>query len=204
MKRKCHAIKVLKHTNNQNGSALITAVLILMVVTVLGIVATKTSTIELRIAAQDKFHKMTWFATDATVDAVVPGLLEQAIDNRLQAGDNLEEILPVFSSSLTANNFEFYNNRETGICALDTPSPTNADLVLDADAMGESSVFVRAYGPTQAVGGTSQLMVEGYSGFGKSAARGGTMIVYSIRGLGVGNTSNSEARIESRWRYVIN
>ena len=188
---------------NDKGSALITAILILMVVTVIGVIASRTATIELRIATHDKLHKMTWFATDGTVDGIVPGLLEQAIDNRLQSGDDLEELLPVFAPTLTATNYEFYNNLATGVCALDTPSPTNADIILASEVMGHSTVYVRAYGPTEAVGGTSQLMVEGYSGFGKSAARGGTMITYTIRGLGLGE-ANTEARLESRWRYVIN
>ncbi|WP_319408633.1 pilus assembly PilX N-terminal domain-containing protein [uncultured Desulfosarcina sp.] len=53
--------------NNENGSAIIAAIFILVVVTVLGITATNTSTLELQIASNDQFIKMAFYNSDSAV-----------------------------------------------------------------------------------------------------------------------------------------
>ncbi len=50
---------------NEDGSAIILALLILMVVTVLGISAINTSTIEIQIAANDKNYKRDFYVAEA-------------------------------------------------------------------------------------------------------------------------------------------
>jgi hypothetical protein len=52
---------------NQDGSVIVAAILILVVVTLLGITATNTSTVEVHIAANDQFTKMAFFNADGAV-----------------------------------------------------------------------------------------------------------------------------------------
>lgn len=52
---------------NENGSAIIAAIFILVVVTLLGITATNTSTLELQIASNDQFIKMAFYNSDSAV-----------------------------------------------------------------------------------------------------------------------------------------
>lgn len=194
----------LKQTfRSEHGSALITAVLILMVVTVIGIIASRTADIELRIATHDKVHKMTWFATDAAIEGVVPELVEQALEMRLSEEDmeNIEELIQIRTDVLSITHPRFFLN-EPSTCELNVPTRDNADIVLAAEALGHADVHVRVYGPTMAMGGGSLLMVEGYHGEGKGAASGGTMILYTLRGFGMGE-SNSQARLANQWRHVI-
>ncbi|MBL0717211.1 MAG: pilus assembly PilX N-terminal domain-containing protein [Desulfosarcina sp.] len=63
---------------NENGSVLLLSVVILMLLTVLGIAATTTSTIEIHIAGNDKINKMVFFAADSGISyvAVNPGLYD--------------------------------------------------------------------------------------------------------------------------------
>jgi len=197
-------LSILKnYCPNNNGSALITTVLILLVVTVIGIIASRTADIELRIATHDKVHKMTWLATDATIEGVVPELVEQALEMRLSQEDmaNIEELIQIRGDVLSITNPRFFLN-ESSTCQLNAPTPGNADIVLAAEALGRADVHVRVYGPTMAMGGGSLLMVEGYHGEGKGAASGGTMILYTMRGLGMGE-ANSQARLANQWRHVI-
>jgi len=56
--------------NNEKGSVLIVAVIFLMLLTVLGIFATTTSTIELQISGNDKINKMVFYAADSGVPFV--------------------------------------------------------------------------------------------------------------------------------------
>jgi hypothetical protein len=189
-------------TQNEKGSALIIAILILMVVTVIGIIASRTASIELRIATHDKVHKMTWFATDATVDELVPELMEQAIEMRLTGEDALEEVMQVDTTLLAAPTKAFYMNEDPGDCLDCVPSGDNYDIKLAAAAMGYSDVHVRVYGDTEFSPGNALQLPEGYHGRGKGLASGGAMIIYNIRGQGVAHTG-TEARITNRWRHVI-
>jgi hypothetical protein len=188
---------------SEKGSALIVAVMILLVVTVIGIIASRTANIELQIATHDKTHKMTWFATDAVVDGLVPELMEQAIDLRLTVDDVLSDVMPVWSDDLTTPTPAFYINEEDDddLC-VNCPFPDNADIVLSAAAMGQADVFVRVYGATGFLPGNALQLPEGYHGRGKGLASGGAIIIYDIRGLGQGMVQ-SESRISSRWRHVI-
>lgn len=53
--------------SNEDGSVIVAALLILVVVTLLGITATNTSTVEVHIAANDQFAKMAFFNADGAV-----------------------------------------------------------------------------------------------------------------------------------------
>lgn len=53
--------------DNQDGSVIVAAMLILVVVTLLGITATNTSTVELQIASNDQFAKMAFFNADGAI-----------------------------------------------------------------------------------------------------------------------------------------
>lgn len=193
---------------SEKGSALIVAIMILMVVTVIGIIASRTANIELRIATHDKTHKMTWFATDAMVDGLVPELMEQAIDLRLTEDDVLSEVMPVWSDHLTALTPAFYINEEDADPCKNCPfwddehNDDNADIVLSSAAMGQADLFARVYGATGFLPGNALQLPEGYHGRGKGLASGGAIIIYDIRGLGQG-AAESESRISSRWRHVI-
>jgi len=59
-------ISILK---NDNGSALIYAIIILMVLTILGTSSTRTTIIELNISGNDKLHKIAFFACEAGIES---------------------------------------------------------------------------------------------------------------------------------------
>lgn len=53
--------------SNESGSVIVAAIFILVVVTILGIVATKTATLELQIASNDQFVKMAFYNADSAL-----------------------------------------------------------------------------------------------------------------------------------------
>lgn len=81
---------------NEDGSALIVAVLILLLCTIIGIFATNTSTIEIQISGNDKFHKIAFYCADSGV-YTVPKLISPIIDVK---GDPYP-----LSSAFTLSNF---------------------------------------------------------------------------------------------------
>jgi hypothetical protein len=64
---------------NEDGSALIIVVLTLLLGTLIGICATITSTIEIQISGNDKFHKIAFYGADSGV-YTVPKLISPIID----------------------------------------------------------------------------------------------------------------------------
>jgi Tfp pilus assembly protein PilX len=65
MKAPLNSIKL--SVNNENGSVIVVALFILVMVTILGITATNTSTLELQIASNDQFIKMAFYNADSAV-----------------------------------------------------------------------------------------------------------------------------------------
>jgi hypothetical protein len=194
---------IFKSYNNDKGSTLITVTLILLVVTIIGIVATRTADIELRIAAHDKFHKITWWATNAAVQEVTPELIEQAIDMRLTVDDKISEVFGKLAHTSIFTN-DFYLNEDPvdsdpEACVLRIPTETNADIALAPAALGQSDIYVRVYGDPQFSPGNALQLPEGYHGRGKSLASGGTMVIYNVRAFG---KADSQARIAGQWRHV--
>jgi len=74
--------------NNEKGSVLIIAVIFLMLLTVIGIFATTTSTIEVQISGNDKINKMVFYAADSGIHYV-------AVNPALYNTDNLNKDAPL-------------------------------------------------------------------------------------------------------------
>ena len=180
---------------NENGAALITTVLILVAVTVIGLLASRSSLIEQRIGTNDKIHKRTWYATEAVVSGLMPELIEQNIEKR-GFGAGAPPIAYGPSNQLNVYTSDFYNNEQ---CAI--PSETNRDV--QANNLAQTNVYVSIYGRTELSAGNAIQLPEGYTlPRGGGAAGGGTQKLYIIRGLGVG-AANSQAYIPIGYRHVI-
>lgn len=70
----------------EQGFALITALLVLLVLTVLGILATNNATIELRIAGNDRVHKQTFYQADGGTELNERLLYENVICSEAKSG----------------------------------------------------------------------------------------------------------------------
>lgn len=68
--------------NNENGFVIVIALIMLAIVTVIGIAATRTSETELQISGNEKLHKLSFYAAEAARGYV-------ADDTSLYGGDNI-------------------------------------------------------------------------------------------------------------------
>ena len=57
--------RIVDSIANDRGSALVVALLVLVLLTLMGISATTTSTIEVQMAGNEKFHEMAFYAADS-------------------------------------------------------------------------------------------------------------------------------------------
>ena len=80
--------KIENIITGEKGSIILAAMVILIVLTLIGMAATRTSTIEIDIAANDKFHKQALFESDSGISWAIA---------TLHQGDENENIGHVFS-----------------------------------------------------------------------------------------------------------
>lgn len=102
---------------NDRGSALVVALLILVLLTLMGISATTTSTIEVQMAGNEKFHEMAFYAAESGwqealnwLDRQYPGITEQvgwdASPGTFSTGDKYDA--PDYISLADDNNTGYY------------------------------------------------------------------------------------------------
>ncbi len=173
----------LKRLRNQNGSVLVIALMMLVVLMIIGIAATNTSTVELQIAGNDKVEKQTFYQADGGSEVGI-SIVEE---NILKAG---------FDSvggyhGVTVANPTLYLNETM---------PNAFDAAMTRD--GETTEF-RVFGrPAQFSPGSGMQMAAGYEGKGKGLAGGGAFKVFDIQSHHDG-TVNSKATIRVQWRHML-
>lgn len=74
--------------NNQNGSVMVVAIMVLTMVTLIGISASRTSQIESRIAANDQFYWIAFYNAESGLNTA-PALISQAISDGSDPGPGL-------------------------------------------------------------------------------------------------------------------
>ena len=201
--------------NNQRGSALIVALLMLVVLTLIGISATTTTTFELQISGNDKLYKRSFFAADGGT-AAGSELVEQSIEERDWTDDSTRGNVGILNGA-------FYLNRDTDtdwdpIPSDNPPPPTpapNLDAVIPLSAIVDTtaspfvvdtSVLPRTYlkidGNSQLSSGSAVQLASGYEGKGKGAGGGGAWIIFDVRAQHR-DVRDTSVMVRLGWRHVM-
>lgn len=178
------------------GFVLVTVMLILLILTIIGIMATKTSTYEMMVSGNEKVHRQTFYQADGSSE-----LAERLIfENAVCASVRNTFTKNVFGSIVNVIDNQFAEN----ISPLADPVVSNANRSaayypggVVNDLMPHSN-FLSEY--TDGVNpGSAMQMVSGYEGLGAGTPGGGTHRLYLVssqhRGL-----VNSESLVRTRWR----
>jgi hypothetical protein len=177
---------------NEKGSTLLISVLILILLTIIGIAATNTSTIEILISGNDKVHKMAFHEADGGTEVGIE-LVEQNIN---LAGFNTSELENL--RDVNATNPNLYLNTNPTM-----PSDINRDAYFSKNYGGnEPHTNLTVGGNPELSTGSAIQMGAGYEGEGKGDAGGGGKIVYDIWSQHIG-LANSEAMIRLQWIHVM-
>jgi hypothetical protein len=194
--------------NNQRGSALIVALLMLVVLTLIGISATTTTTFELQISGNDKLYKRSFFAADGGT-AAGSELVEQSIEERDWTDDSTRGNVGIL-------NGDFYLNRDTdaGIDPIPSDNPPNLDAVIPLSAIVDTtaSPFVldtsvphtnlKIVGNSQLSSGSAVQLASGYEGKGKGAGGGGAWIIFDVRAQHR-DVRDTSVMVRLGWRHVM-
>ncbi len=202
---------ICKITGNENGSALIFAIMILVLLSIIGVASINTSTVESLISSNDTVAKMAFQQADGGTEAAIE-LIEQNIEN---SGFDSSDTDQIPGLHVNASHLNLYLNSLPGI---DTTTGLPTRLLADIDSDGDLSTGPDAYLPKNAteaqphtslaIGGRAKLatgaaiqMIAGYEGKGKGSA-GGIHVFYDVWSRRK-DLKDSEAVVRLQWRHVL-
>jgi uncharacterized protein YycO len=215
-------MKPVSAIDNQRGSALVVALLMLVVLTLIGISATTTTTFELQIATNDKLFKSAFYAADGATE-MCGEVIEQNIEQRNWANEIARGNVAVLRQTKKDGAFvnladgNLYLNRDSDLIPGTTdpvppgPDDDNYDLIYPLTAVdtgtwtlipGAAHTTMKAVGNTTLSTGSAVQLIAGYEGKGKGASAGGAWITYDVR-ANRNDVRNTQARILLGWRHVL-
>ena len=181
---------------NEEGSALIVALLCLVLLTLIGIGATNTTTTDIQIAANEKFHKVAFYHADSGV-YTSPKLITEAIDqgtNPTTHGTSGNAINITYLDTGSASTSSFFDE----IMGYQTDdSDKDIGFTLDSYSV---QVDVQLDRVENLVGGGTEF-AAGAEGAGVGST-GGVAIYYDFDSLGSGPKS-TESDILAEYRKVV-
>jgi len=206
---------------NEKGAVAVISLLVLVLITIMGIAATTTSTIETHVAGNNKWQKIAFFAAEGGTETGIE-LIEQNIEET-GFDANTEGIFQIGavggpSPTLYLNTIPDPDNLgNPDACFLFPKGDVNVALAdegmdggdndgdgfideTDERLLNNTWLYVGANSHLS-TGGAIQ-MAAGYEGKGKSSAGGGGQMVYDIFSDHLGQ-GDAVGRVRMRWRHVM-
>lgn len=179
--------------NKEQGMALVACLLVMVVLAMIGIGITTDSTVEIKIAANQK-NKAVSFQNADSGTAAAPEIIE----------DNLDH-------PRSTNPYQFSNDGADPTITVHTDNlaPLDEDTTLDpgititgidntGDINQPMDAVVRLNKVRRLAAGSAIQMAAGYEGAGKDAASGGVHIFFRCRSKSQGNNTISNTEIYYR------
>lgn len=204
-------------TGNEDGFVLVTALLIMLVLTIIGIAANRNTSTELMIAGNDRTHKQTFYEADGGTEFAAE-VLEQNIacidfDSSGPGSDSLPVSTPVPAGSImlddsiavSGGSLRLWQNGMGTWAGVADPYPADnaRDMWFPPNYQpGEPHTNITVEGTSELNTGGSIIFAAGYLGLGRSIGSGGVKLEYEIFSQRVGR-NNSESVIRVEWRHVV-
>lgn len=169
----------------EEGSALVVALLILVVLTIIGISATTTTEIDIQMAGNDSFHKVAFFNADGGI-YVTPKLISLCLDN--DAEQNIGGVSYLGAAGSFYREIMGFNANDAARDVRFDIGGFNVDM--DVQRVGVQNI---------AGGGTE--FASGAEGVGVGSG-GGVAILYAFDSLGNGPAA-SASNIGAEYRKVV-
>lgn len=188
------------------GFVLVTALIIMLVLTIIGIAATNTSIFELNIGGNDRVHKETFAQADAGINLNERITFENAVCNAVSSGFTANSGANLdIGNSLRVLDMTFAKP----VAIIPVPfvvDDANRTVAYYPDGnIGNDNgrhTNLRGAGKVQITPGSALQMVAGYEGLGASAAGGGTHFLYDLLSQHRGNV-NSRSTVASQWQLSL-
>lgn len=191
--------KIYNITKDEDGFVLILALMVLLILTIVGIAANRTTTTEMLISGNDSHQKKTFYAADGGTE-IAAEVLEENIacisGFQVNSGSDslLEGLVLVDSASLN-----FWQNEAPP----DVPADGDRDFFWpDGYASGEPHTNVRVGGRAEMTTGAALQAAAAYEGKGKAIGSGGVNLSYDIYAQRL-EVNNAEAIVHVEWLHVV-
>jgi len=190
--------------NKEQGFVLILVLMLLVITSILGIVALRTSTVEIQIAGNDKVMKQTFYEADGGSELGARLTEENISCPQGFANDGIA--ISSTPNSNTDNDVyvedkHFSNEDDYSLEIDDTTANRHAYFPAGYSTGDTHTNLLFASKSVLNPGNASQSMA-GYEGRGRGAATGGGQIITDIWSQHYGKTK-SEALVQSQWRHII-
>ncbi len=184
---------LIVNLQSQQGAALIIAVMILLILTVLGIYAVTTSTLETKIAGNERFLKDAFYAADGGID------YGRHVISLVLTNQSLSGTSPHDAENGTTFQQEIIGDSTSGWQSKDDVSP--------ADGIEDGSPWVAPHiGNSDMTIHVDRIKSEeppGYSGeFGGPVAEKQTLIYYAFDSVSTG-IAGASSEIAATYRHVL-
>lgn len=185
---------------SRQGSAMVMILFILAILTLVGLLVIKSTTMELKMAANQWRHREAFYAAEGVAE-LVSEILEQNIacpegfSDTGRFGEIVQVTTPDFWKNEPVSTWLDEDNIEAEASLRDLRIPAATE-----DDEPHCDVFIGG-APAISAGNALQT-AAGYDGIGRSAAEHGTHLIYDqiIRHAGRFQT---EAVLRIRWRHVV-
>lgn len=196
--------------NDEDGFVLVTALLFLLILTLVGVFATSTTILELKISGSDRVNKLGFYRADGGVQAAI-ALIEE----------NISCATGFSSSRDSIGGIDIYDNNFAYVSAMGEVATSNEDVTVFLDALPSDDIRalriaddasnrsdsaprinLTTWGVTSLISGSAVQMAAGYEGTGKSAADGGSAITYQVHSQYKDN-QDTETKIAAQWYHIV-
>jgi hypothetical protein len=191
---------------NEEGFVLVTALLILVTLTMMGIAVNRTTMTEWRIAMNDRLHKQTFYEADAGTE-LASEILEQSIAclgfDEDEDGKTLKGYTDDYSVYIEKDSLGFWRNYSEGASRIPSDTPGGRDMYFPANyATGEPHTNIIIAGNTNLTTGAAIMMAAGYEGLAKGIGTGGATLSYDINVQRIGR-DGSESLICVKYNHIL-
>lgn len=175
---------------NEQGFVLVMAMISLLVLVVVGISVMNTTSVEVEIAGNEKFHKMAFYNADSGV-YMSPKIISRAIE---AAADPVEPSVTLYGAGTVVSAGNAFFNEIMGFAASDAADDLEYTLVDQ-----QVGVDVVRFSTEILAGGGAEF-AAGSAGVG-AGSTGGIAINYNITSTGSA-PGNSTSTVSARYRKV--
>jgi len=191
--------------HSEEGFVLVTALMMLVVLTLLGLATIMTSTVELKIAGNDRVHKETFYQADGGTETGSVLAYENALC--INSGGFTEGGTPGRADIgfVRVTNLSFAEPGQGTLALPDDATRDAAYYTVLGDDLEQHTNFT-INGITENTPGSGLRMISGYGGLGGGSAAGGTHMRYTVNAQRVG-TGNSRSTVTLDWKistHMIN
>jgi hypothetical protein len=180
--------------NNEDGSVVVIALIILVFLTIIGIAATTTTNIELQVAGNEKLHKIAFYRADSGV-YVTPKLISACIDSGAEVTIGSGTTEPDMRYATGSSSTLFYGQ----IMGYDTYDGGIKDIEFTLSGFDVGADVRRDRVENLAGGGVE--FGSGAEGIGAGSG-GGVAIFYEMDSYGHG-PANSISIVSAVYRKVV-